>query len=429
MRRRRGDDLVAVEYPLEQISQTVRILRPHDQIDLRDPPQQRLALLLRDAAGDHDRHVLPRPLANGVGPQEGVDLRLRVLADGAGVEDHHLGGARLRGLRKPERAQLPFHPLRIRRVHLAAHRLDGVLHRHALGLARVLHQLAVGRRRRSELLEAPAVLPRGAEQLDQRLWLEAGAREAARARLLFDLERLEHVDHLKHMHPSRRLRDGHIARLHHDRPLAKLARQDLVEVLVVHAAPPHLATLPLAVLTLRHRRRHFRPVCPRVELLSQQLRHPARLHQQVAHAHRAHAPRARRAHRRLPLRRARAYGHLRGDATRRDCHVLPPQLAVGALELLQDHPVGSRVAGQPDLGVGRQRHPWRVRRGERRRARRRAGERAIPVREGGGGVQREDEEEVWTICGRGSARQPCGRGGSLPSARGRAGGAHGGWGR
>lgn len=62
------------------------MLRPHDQVHLRDTPQQLLALLLRHAPGHDDAHARVRLLAGGYAPKVTVHLtgkgfeRVRVTA-------------------------------------------------------------------------------------------------------------------------------------------------------------------------------------------------------------------------------------------------------------------------------------------------------------------------------------------------------------
>ena len=50
--------LVAVEDALEQVSQTVGVLRAHDHVDLGDTAQQSLTLLLGNTPSDDDRQIL-----------------------------------------------------------------------------------------------------------------------------------------------------------------------------------------------------------------------------------------------------------------------------------------------------------------------------------------------------------------------------------
>ena len=66
VRRLRRDDLVALEDALEQILETVGVLRPHDEIDLGDATEERLAFLLSHAPRHDDRHVLAFVLPLGV---------------------------------------------------------------------------------------------------------------------------------------------------------------------------------------------------------------------------------------------------------------------------------------------------------------------------------------------------------------------------
>ena len=138
-----------------------------------------------------------------------------------------------------------------RTVHLAAHALHRVAHRLARRLARVEHELG-GRpgalaglpaAHRCELQQATAVLAALAEELDQRRGPVAGAWQAARARLRVDVERLEDVVHPQHMHAKGGGHGLHVARLHRERDGARLARQCLVEVLVLDARPTDVPAL------------------------------------------------------------------------------------------------------------------------------------------------------------------------------------------
>ena len=92
--------------------------------------QDRLAFLLRDAAGDRDDRIvalLRRQLTQLAEPR--VELLLGALADAAGVDDDDVGVRRVVGRFVAGLFEQAGHPLRVVDVHLAAERLDQVFPR------------------------------------------------------------------------------------------------------------------------------------------------------------------------------------------------------------------------------------------------------------------------------------------------------------
>jgi hypothetical protein len=80
---------------VEQRGQRPDVVRAEDHIDPRRLAQQRLPVLLGQAATDRDLHVGVAALARGQVAEVAVQLVVGVLADGAGVEDHHVGVSKL----------------------------------------------------------------------------------------------------------------------------------------------------------------------------------------------------------------------------------------------------------------------------------------------------------------------------------------------
>ena len=94
-------------------------------------PEDGLAFLLRDAAGDrHDRIVplLDRELTQLAEPR--VQLLLGALPDAAGVDHDDVGVGRIVDRLEAGLLEQPRHALRVVDVHLAAERFDQVLTRH-----------------------------------------------------------------------------------------------------------------------------------------------------------------------------------------------------------------------------------------------------------------------------------------------------------
>ncbi len=109
--------------------------RPERDIDggvqLEDP----LALGLGVTAAHGDHAVGPLALACGCLAQVSGELRVRLLADRAGVEDDHVRLVGGRRLAEPELLEHPLDPLRVMGVHLASEGRDEVpAHRHRVAV-------------------------------------------------------------------------------------------------------------------------------------------------------------------------------------------------------------------------------------------------------------------------------------------------------
>ena len=99
--------------------------------------EQRVAFLLRHAAGDGDERPAPGLLAEHAQLAEPrIELLLGVLADAAGVDDDDVGVALVVGRLVAGLLQQARHPLGVVDVHLAAERLDEVFLGHVACVAR-----------------------------------------------------------------------------------------------------------------------------------------------------------------------------------------------------------------------------------------------------------------------------------------------------
>ena len=122
----RGNDLIAIGNIFEQISNSIGVLRPHDEINFGTSPQESFSFLLRDTSRDNDGDIFSFPLSLCVGTNVAVYLLLGVISNGTGVEDDNIwivsfgGGVWVKGL-QAETLELSFHPFRVGTVHLAAH--------------------------------------------------------------------------------------------------------------------------------------------------------------------------------------------------------------------------------------------------------------------------------------------------------------------
>ncbi len=100
-------------------------LRAEDQIDAGRPLAQQLALLAGDAAADADHHAGPARFQGFPESQLRKDLFLGLFADGAGIEQQHIGLLGIIGaLQIVGRAQDIRHPGGVVFVHLATVGLD-----------------------------------------------------------------------------------------------------------------------------------------------------------------------------------------------------------------------------------------------------------------------------------------------------------------
>ena len=106
---------------VQQRRQAMQRLRPEDDIDLRRPLDDGLPFLARHAAADADEHVFPLRLDGLPAPQLVEHLLLRLVADGAGVEQQHIRLLRRFHHGRPATlAQQIRHARRVVHVHLAA---------------------------------------------------------------------------------------------------------------------------------------------------------------------------------------------------------------------------------------------------------------------------------------------------------------------
>mmetsp|Transcript_37902 Transcript_37902/g.74533 ORF Transcript_37902/g.74533 Transcript_37902/m.74533 type:complete len:256 (-) Transcript_37902:102-869(-) len=121
-----GHYLVSPSDVLEEVPQSVCVLRPHHEVHLGHPPQKRLRLLLGYATSYNERHILPRSLPGRIGSQLGVDLLLRPVTDAACVQHDDISLPLFLRLLESEGLQLALHSLAVCLVHLTTHRLHQV---------------------------------------------------------------------------------------------------------------------------------------------------------------------------------------------------------------------------------------------------------------------------------------------------------------
>ena len=80
---------------VDQLRQVPVRIRPRDEVDLVVPVEQVLLQVLRHAAEDADGEVVAAQRALALQLlQTPVDLLVRLLADGAGINEHDVGAAR-----------------------------------------------------------------------------------------------------------------------------------------------------------------------------------------------------------------------------------------------------------------------------------------------------------------------------------------------
>jgi hypothetical protein len=111
--------------------------RPEHEVEIGNPAQGPLPLLLGHAAAEADQQALFAFFEQAVLPQPGVDLLLRLLPHAAGVEEDDVRLPGLAGGEDPLLHELAGHALAVQLVHLAAPGLDveaaGRSHRRAPG--------------------------------------------------------------------------------------------------------------------------------------------------------------------------------------------------------------------------------------------------------------------------------------------------------
>src|SRR5690606_11352078 len=103
-----------------------QVVRADDEVEVRDPREELLALLLRDAARDREDEAgvlrLQRRELADLAPQ----LLLGLLADAAGIEDDDVDLVRRLGAGPAVRAQRLLHAVGVVRVHLEAEGVDEI---------------------------------------------------------------------------------------------------------------------------------------------------------------------------------------------------------------------------------------------------------------------------------------------------------------
>ena len=107
----------------DHLRELADVVRPEDEVDVRDAREEPVLLLLRHAARHRDERAAPR-LHLAVAAERGEELLLRLLAHRAGVEEDEirvLGAVRARERVAPEQLD---HPVGVRGVHLAAEGVD-----------------------------------------------------------------------------------------------------------------------------------------------------------------------------------------------------------------------------------------------------------------------------------------------------------------
>ena len=114
------DDRVAgVPSLVEQVGGAVHVVGAEHHVDVGGPLGDGVAVLLGQAAGDHDLHPR-RAVLHGLEVAQGaVELVVGVLADAAGVEHDDVGVVDAPGLHQPVGLQQPGDALRVVLVHLA----------------------------------------------------------------------------------------------------------------------------------------------------------------------------------------------------------------------------------------------------------------------------------------------------------------------
>src|SRR5437764_41545 len=108
----------------EQLGEAAIAVGPDQQVDVRGALAQALAEVLRHAARYPEPHVGAAPLVARELAEPADDALLGVLADGAGVQEDHVGPIGAGGLPVAVRREMAEHQLGVGDVHLAAVGLD-----------------------------------------------------------------------------------------------------------------------------------------------------------------------------------------------------------------------------------------------------------------------------------------------------------------
>ena len=123
------------QYVVQHLRQAVQGLRAEHQVHIRRAPDDRRTLLTRDTTADTDNNPGPGHFQFAPQAELGEHLLLRLLADGTGIEQQHVGLGRILGGFEPmagrERVR---HARGIVLVHLATEGLDVQLAGHAGGI-------------------------------------------------------------------------------------------------------------------------------------------------------------------------------------------------------------------------------------------------------------------------------------------------------
>ena len=102
------------------------VVGPDEQIEMTDPRQELLALLLRDAPGDREDETRVLRLERGELADLAAQLLLCLLTDAARVEDDQVRVLGVVSACPAARAQHLLHPIGVVRVHLAPEGVDEV---------------------------------------------------------------------------------------------------------------------------------------------------------------------------------------------------------------------------------------------------------------------------------------------------------------
>ena len=141
--------------------------RTEGDVDERVQLEDAFPLRLGVAAADRDHARRIGTLACSLRAEVRGELRIRLLADRAGVEHDDVGLVGVWCLSEPELLEEPFDPLRVVRVHLAAERVNVVAPHRATGYR---GQAASTRSRRCSILLAATSTARLSRITVTRIW-------------------------------------------------------------------------------------------------------------------------------------------------------------------------------------------------------------------------------------------------------------------
>ena len=109
--------------PLHELGDAGQLVGPEEEVEVGHPGEEALLLLLGDAARHGEQRTAPR-LVHAVTAERREELLLRLLADGAGVEDDEFRVLGVRGGLETVPAEQLDHAGAVRLVHLAAEGMD-----------------------------------------------------------------------------------------------------------------------------------------------------------------------------------------------------------------------------------------------------------------------------------------------------------------